>query len=94
VIRRGHAAVRRTPNDAPIVFYHQLLLTLERQGVPKPPTVTPAEFAERHPAHAESSDAIRRVTKCYYDVRYGRRRLSEDERRQIESDLAIIERGR
>jgi transglutaminase-like putative cysteine protease len=94
VIRRGHAAVRRTPNEAPIVFYHQLLLTLERQGVPKPPTVTPAEFAERHPAHAESSDAIRRVTKRYYDVRYGRRRLSEDERRQIESDLAIIEQAR
>jgi transglutaminase-like putative cysteine protease len=94
VNRRGHAAVSRTPNDAPIVFYHQLLLMLERQGVHKPPTVTPAEFAERHPAHAESSDAIRRVTKRYYDVRYGRRRLSEDERRQIESDLAIIEQGR
>jgi transglutaminase-like putative cysteine protease len=94
VIRRGRAADRRTPNDAPIVFYHRLLLTLERQGVPKPPAVTPAEFAERHSANAESSDAIRRVTKRYYDVRFGRRRLSEDERRQIDADLAIIEQGR
>ncbi|MFZ5876270.1 MAG: transglutaminase TgpA family protein [Nitrospirota bacterium] len=94
LIRRGHAAVRLPPSGAPIVFYHQLLSTLERQGVSKPPTVTPAEFAEHHLAHAESSNAIRRVTKRYYDVRYGRRRLSEDERRQIDSDLALIEQRR
>ncbi len=92
--RRGRSTVRRTPNDAPVVFYHRLLRTLERQGLPKPATVTPAEFAERHAAREASADAIRRVTERYYDVRYGRRRVSADERRQIESDLALIEQRR
>lgn len=93
-IRRGRAIVRRPPNDAPIAFYHRLLRTLERQGLPKPATVTPAEFAARHAARAASADAIRRVTERYYEVRYGRRQLSEDERRRIESDLATIAQGR
>jgi hypothetical protein len=92
--RRGRATVRRPPSDAPIAFYHRLLRTLERQGLPKAATVTPAEFAEHHAARAEWSDAIRRVTERYYEVRYGRRQLSEGEHRRIESDLATIEQGR
>ncbi|MFZ5863319.1 MAG: transglutaminase TgpA family protein [Nitrospirota bacterium] len=91
--RRGRRTAHRPQHDAPIAFYHRLLRALERQGLPKPATVTPAEFAERHTA-SPSADAIRRVTARYYDVRFGRRRLSDDDRRRIESDLAVIEQGR
>jgi transglutaminase-like putative cysteine protease len=84
----------RPSSRAPVAFYHRLLRALERQGVAKPTAVTPAEFAQRHTARPESAAAIRRVTERYYEVRYGRRRLSPEERRLVEVDLATIERDR
>jgi transglutaminase-like putative cysteine protease len=92
--RREHAPGRRPPGDAPIAFYHRLLRALERQGLAKPPTVTPAEFAWRHASRMDSAAAIRRITERYYQVRYGRRQLSAEERRSVEADLASIEQRR
>ncbi|HET8759580.1 MAG TPA: transglutaminase domain-containing protein, partial [Nitrospiria bacterium] len=92
-IRRGRVAVLPS-GHAPVAFYHRLLRALERQGVAKPTAATPAEFAQRHAGRPESAAAIRRVTERYYEVRYGRRRLSPEERRRVEADLATIERDR
>jgi hypothetical protein len=89
-VRRSLAAAH-PGRTASVAFYHRLLRALERQGVAKPMAATPAEFAERDTARLVSSAAIRRVTARYYEVRYGRRQLSAEERRQLETDLTTIE---
>ncbi len=80
------------PDDASVAFYRHLLRVLERRGLFKPSAATPWEFAQRHASRLECAEAVQRVTARYYEVRFGRRRLSPDERRALDADLAAIER--
>lgn len=88
---RWSSVSRPAPENVPIAFYQRLLYLLERRGMAKPSTATPLEFAIQQASNADVGDAIRRVTDRYYQVRYGRRRLSFAERRALEADLAAIE---
>jgi hypothetical protein len=85
---RRHAAAE----DESIAFYQRLLHLLERRGLAKPSGATPLEFAIQQASRLKCAEAIRRVTNRYYEVRFGRRRLSSTERRALEADLAAIER--
>lgn len=84
---------RPPPDDRSIAFYRQLLRVLEQRGVSKPSAVTPWEFALQQASRLECAEAVQRVTARYYEVRFGHRRLSSDERRALDADLAAIERG-
>lgn len=86
--------LRHPPSsDGSIAFYRQLLRVLEQQGLSKPPAATPWEFALQQASRLECAEAVQRVTERYYEVRFGHRRLSPDERRALQADLAAIERG-
>ncbi len=92
--RRLKWTAQRRPasEDDSSAFYQRLLHLLERRGMSKPSGATPLEFALQQASRVACGEAIRRVTDRYYEVRYGRRRLSPAERRTLEADLAAIER--
>ena len=76
---------RELPADRVRRCYAEALLALERNGLPKEGSVTPAEFApivaEAYPGAREGFGAL---TRAYEDVRYGNLRLEEPDLRELE----------
>ena len=74
---RGHLRLRRAQrgeaqsSDATLL-YEQMLRTLERRGLQKPPWITPAEFSRVLPA-SELSLLVEDLTGAYNEVRFGGR---------------------
>jgi hypothetical protein len=68
-------------------WYAQELLALGERGLPKGPSLTPAEYvpavAEAYP---ECADGFRRLTRAYEDVRYGSRRVTAEALHRLEED--------
>jgi transglutaminase-like putative cysteine protease len=73
-----------------LAFYDELLRLLERRGIRRKPHQTPLEFSTSISyLPAEAFDAIRRLTRIFYRVRYGQAELSPARRRWLEN---VIER--
>jgi hypothetical protein len=76
---------RELPADRVRRCYAEVLLALERRGLAKEGSLTPAEFApivaETYPWTREGFGAL---TRAYEDVRYGAVRLGEPELRDLD----------
>lgn len=84
VVRTGRRR-RELPADRVRRCYAEVLLALERSGLAKEGSLTPAEFApivaETYPWTREGFGAL---TRAYEDVRYGAVRLGEPELRDLD----------
>lgn len=73
-------------------FYERLTTLLESRQIVRPRHLTPAEFSDSLAfLPAEAFDAIRRLTRVFYSIRYGRRHLAHDEQRELESTVDNLE---
>lgn len=83
----GRRAPRRElPSQAVRRWYAETLLLLERKGLPRPTSGTPAEFAVTvGRAFPESEGGFRALTAAYEGVRYGDRRIDRAELAEIRS---------
>ena len=69
-------------------FYEQLTTLLERHRIFRPRHQTPTEFSDSLSfLPTEAFDTIRRLTRVFYSIRYGRRVLAQDEQRDLESTV-------
>jgi transglutaminase-like putative cysteine protease len=70
---------RRGPAAAPARFYARMLRLLARRGHPRPPTLTPREFAAGLEDHPVLHGPVRELTELYERVRFGGERLTPAE---------------
>jgi hypothetical protein len=69
-------------------FYEQLTTLLARRRIVRARHQTPAEFGDSLSfLPNEVFDTIRRLTRVYYRVRYGRQELDQDEQRDLEATV-------
>ncbi len=73
-------------------FYRDFLWALARRGLRKPPAATPFEFARQARA-AIADDGIDFITEKFYEVRYGGRLPSPEERLRIDAALERLLRS-
>lgn len=88
--RRRQSWRYRLQHDAAgsaIAFYQEMLTSLERTGYQRTPDQTPQEFAD-----ALGLPSVREVTRCYQQVRFGGRRLTEIEIEQVSSALQELKK--
>jgi transglutaminase-like putative cysteine protease len=73
-------------------FYDDLLRMLEARGYRREKHLTPVEFA-RTLTHlpTEAYDAVRRLTRIYYRIRYGQAKLSPAYQQRVGRSLARLE---
>ena len=75
------------PADVVRRWYAEELAALRSRGIPKDPSLTPAEFvptvAETFP---DRVDGFRRLTRAYEDVRYGNRGITAEVLQRLEAD--------
>jgi transglutaminase-like putative cysteine protease len=73
-------------------FYEQLMTMLERRRIVRPVYQTPAEFSDSLAfLPNEAFDAIRRLTRIFYSIRFGRRELAQEEQKDLESTVNNLE---
>jgi hypothetical protein len=78
--RRPRGPRSELPEDAVRRLYAEVLLELERRGMPKPPSRTPAEFLEEVAAQFPAGAVpLEPLTRAYEDVRYGGRPVDRAE---------------
>jgi hypothetical protein len=95
----GGAGDRRS--ERTLRFYAQLLSTMRRKGLRRPPQATPREFARRaggqlaaaQPDPRVVQGAIDLVTDLYCRVRFGGYRLTEAQQRQVRQALEVVARA-
>jgi hypothetical protein len=90
--RRDRARRRRElPEDTVRRWYAETLIAMERRGVSRVPSRTPAEFlreaVEAFPGAAASLTAL---TRAYEDVRYGTRAIAPERLDTLEAHRGII----
>jgi len=69
-------------------FYEQLTTLLERHRIVRPRHQTPTEFSDSLSfLPNEAFDTIRRLTRVFYSIRYGRRVLAQEEQKDLESTV-------
>jgi hypothetical protein len=74
-------------------FYDELLRLLERRGIARPAHMTPLEFSNSITfLPAEVYDAVQRMTRIFYRVRYGSAELSPQRRRWVATALEHVQR--
>jgi hypothetical protein len=88
----GFRLLPRTPRQHQIVrLYQKMLHTLARQGLTKPRSTTPAEFAEyvaqHHPAYAHN---VREITRIYYETRYGQQPFTDNDLTRLQDMLMTM----
>lgn len=84
VVRRTARLRRSLPADRVRRWYAQALLALERHGLPKAPSLTPAEFArEVAQTLPELGQHLDPLTRAYEDVRYGSLRTDDETIREL-----------
>jgi len=73
-------------------FYDDLLRLLEQRGHRRPAHLTPLEFSQTL-AHLPSGsyDAVRRLTRIYYRIRYGRAELAPEYQRRVKESVLRLE---
>jgi transglutaminase-like putative cysteine protease len=75
-------------------FYDDLLKLLEKRGIHRKPHQTPLEFSNSISfLPAEVFDAVRRLTRIFYRVRYGNGELGPGRRRLLSNVIERIERA-
>ncbi len=86
--RRGLAIRRRAPGPerTAIEFYQRLTDSLAKRGIARPEHQTPLEFA----AGLGLIEALT-ITRCYNQVRFGGKKLSAGELREISQALQALE---
>lgn len=72
--------------DCDVEFYSKMVKILERNGLKREFSQTPMEFAL-----AIGFLEAKKITEKYNEVRFGKRKLSESEKRQIEKWLQVLE---
>ncbi len=73
-------------------FYDELLRLLERHGIYRPPHMTPLEFSESLSfLPAQAYDAVRRLTRIFYKIRYGGTQLAPTLQRRLALGLDHLE---
>ena len=73
-------------------FYEQLTTLLERRQIFRPGHQTPAEFSDSLAfLPNEAFDTIRRLTKIFYSIRFGRRELRQEEQKDLETTVENLE---
>jgi hypothetical protein len=69
-------------------FYEHLMKLLERRQIFRPVHLTPAEFGDSLTfLPNEAYDAIGRLTRAFYSIRYGETELSHDQQRELEQTV-------
>lgn len=86
----GRFVLRRTPDTR---YFDRLLMLLARRGFPKPPQMTPREFAADVAARDPTLAAVVDLTAWYYEAQYGRRSLSPQRSREIRDFLGYLREG-
>jgi len=77
---------------SPILFYHQMLLRLQKKGLVKAPVATPAEFAELVSRTFPSAGGdVSSITDLFYRARFGNYKLSREDQEFIESALLRLD---
>jgi hypothetical protein len=77
--RKGSRSRLELPADTVRRWYAEVLLVLERLGLPKAPSRTPGEYLrEVTLAFPECAPGFTALTRAYEDVRYGSRRFAPD----------------
>lgn len=72
-------------------FYADLLVLLEQRGLTKPPRLTPMEFAESLSTLPQSVHAaVLRLTRLFYQVRFGHLAIPSRHHRRLQASLAKI----
>ncbi|HJU93833.1 MAG TPA: DUF3488 and transglutaminase-like domain-containing protein, partial [Pyrinomonadaceae bacterium] len=69
-----------------VQFYERLISLMEQRGLSRDRHLTPLEFAK----NLKSSEALV-ITRAYNRVRFGRQRLSANEKREVERALGVLE---
>jgi hypothetical protein len=69
-----------------IEFYERLLSAMEHRGLSREKHLTPLEFA-----NTLGPGPAMMITRAYNRVRFGKHRLSANEKREIENALAALE---
>jgi hypothetical protein len=82
--RRRRAAASR---PAAARFYDQLLLLLARQGLVRPRSLTPREFARDVSARRPDLAPIQELTEWYYELQFGGQTPSRARREMIDGLL-------
>jgi hypothetical protein len=73
-------------------FYERLMRQLHRRNITRPAHMTHAEFSESLSyLPNEVYDTIHRLTKLFYAIRFGRRRLSGDEQKDLNASVDAME---
>jgi protein-glutamine gamma-glutamyltransferase len=73
-------------------FYERLMRLLHRSAIVRPAHLTHGEFSESLSyLPNEAYDAIRRMTKLFYAVRFGQRRLTGDEQKDLNAAVDALE---
>jgi hypothetical protein len=73
-------------------FYDDLLRLLERHGIERSAHLTPLEFSESLSfLPAQAYDAIRRLTRMFYKIRYGGAQLAPAHQRRLALTLNRLE---
>jgi hypothetical protein len=89
--RRSFGFRRELPEVLVRRWYAEVLLVLERRGLPKPDHLTPAEFvpmvARAFPSVRPSFEAL---TRAYEDVRYGEREITRDRLARLRDRRPIL----
>jgi hypothetical protein len=76
---------RELPEDTVRRWYAEVLLLLERKGLPRPPGATPDEFLRPvASAFPECQHGFHELTRAYEAVRYGSERLSREDLMRLE----------
>jgi transglutaminase-like putative cysteine protease len=69
-----------------VQFYERLISLMEQRGLSRDRHLTPLEFANT----LKSSEALL-ITRAYNRVRFGKQRLSANEKREVERALGVLE---
>ena len=74
-------------------FYDELLRSLERQNIARPPNMTPLEFGRSIDfLPGKTYDTVQRLTAIYYQIRYGNAGLSGGLRRRLDRVVESLDR--
>jgi len=83
--RKPRAPRLELPADTVRRWYAEALLALERTGIPKPPSWTPAEYlVEVRRSIPECGAGFAALTRSYEEVRYGNRTYGKDALKVLE----------
>ena len=93
---RQRRSRRRRKQNTEFDFYYRLEKMLESCGWIRKDNVTPAEFARDTAPHLASRDVdsreiLSRFADAFYRVRYGKRKLSENELHDLDASLSQLE---